>query len=88
MVELNGKDSDMERPLSMGIRVSVVCFFSLPVHSVAFPGEALGQAASTMDQSDIRGLVQARLDQSHPEHVPSRARLSLGVSPAVELPVT
>ena len=60
-----------------------------------------------MDQSDIRGLAQARLsaaclsqgdcrqvpaqagpDQSHHEHVPSRARLSSSVSPAAELPVT
>jgi hypothetical protein len=41
-----------------------------------------------MDQSDIRGLAPVAPDQSHHEHVPSRARLSLCVSPAVELPVT
>jgi len=41
-----------------------------------------------MDQSDIRGLAQVPLDQSHHEHVPSRARLSSSVSPAAELPVT
>ena len=41
-----------------------------------------------MDQSDIRGLARVAPDQSHHEHVPSRARRSPNVSPAVELPVT
>jgi len=73
---------DMERPLStLSFRFCLVLLYVLS-------GEALGQAASTMDQSDIRGLVRVAPDQSHPEHVPSRARLSLCVSPAVELPVT
>jgi hypothetical protein len=44
-------------------------FFDFVEHFLL--GAALGQAASTMDQSDIRGLAQADLDQSHHEHVPS-----------------
>ena len=76
------KLADMERPSS------IRSFHFRSVILSVLSGETWEQAASTMDHSDIRGLARVASDQSHHEHVPSRARHSCTVSPAARPPVT
>ena len=67
------RHTDMERPLSTGF----LRFFIL-----VFVKAALGAAASTTNQSDIRGLVRQESNQSRQGNVSSRARCSTNASPA------